>query len=138
MNKHVKNFFQRGLLFAGFGPVIAGIIYAILDHTVPAFSLSGTEVLIAIISTYLLAFIQAGASVFNQIDHWSPAKSALCHFSMLYAAYVLCYLVNRWIPFEPAVLLVFTAIFLGGYLVIWLVVYFSVKAASKRLNAKIR
>ena len=27
MNKHIKNFLIRGMLFAGFGPIILGIIY---------------------------------------------------------------------------------------------------------------
>lgn len=133
----VKELFLRGLLFAGFGPVILGIVYLILHLTLEGFTLSGTEVFLGIISTYLLAFIHAGASVFNQIEHWPPARSLLCHFGLLYLAYTLCYIVNSWISFEPVVLLIFTAIFVGGYFVIWVIVYLCVKAAEKKLNAKL-
>lgn len=138
MNQYVKKFFHRGLLFGGFGPIIASIVYAILSQTVADVSLSGTEVCLAVVSTYLLAFAQAGASVFNQIEHWSLPKSLLCHFFTVYVAYVLCYLVNAWIPFVPMVLLIFTAIFVVLYAVIWLTVYLSVKAASKRLNQTLK
>lgn len=136
MNKYVKEFFHRGLMFAGFGPVILGIIFAIIETTQEGFSLGGYEVLIAILSTYLLAFVQAGASVFNQIESWPIAKSLFCHFGSIYLAYVLCYIVNTWIPFEIMAVVIFTAIFLVAYAVIWLTVYFIVKASEKKLNAK--
>lgn len=137
MNIHVKQFLRRGMLFGGFGPIVAGIVYAILQVTLSDFALTGTQVLLAIVSTYLLAFVQAGASVFNQIEHWPLAKSLLCHFGTLYLAYSLCYLANTWIPFEPMVLLIFTVIFAVAYLVIWLTVYSIVKYTSRRLNKKI-
>ncbi len=138
MNKYVKEFLHRGLVFAGFGPIILGIIYFILSKTIDNFTLSGSQVSLAIVSIYLLAFVQAGATVFNQIEHWSTAKSLLCHLSTLYVAYSLCYVVNTWIPFEPKILLIFTAVFMGIYFVIWGIVYLSVKATSKSFNAKLK
>lgn len=137
MNKYLKSFLQRGLAFGGFGPIIVGIVFTILQYTVEDFSLTGTEVLLAIISTYLIAFVQAGASVFNQIESWSTPKSLGFHLLTLYAAYVICYVANSWIPFEPMMILIFTAIFLAVYFVVWIIVYISVKAVSKKLNKKI-
>ena len=138
MNIYLKRFLQRGIAFGGFGPIIAGIVFFILSLTLENFSLGGGEVCLAIVSTYILAFVQAGASVFNQIEEWPLPKSLLCHFASLYIAYVGCYLINSWIPFDIRVVLIFTAIFVAVYFVIWLTVYFSVKATSKRLNQKIR
>ena len=137
MNQYLKEFLHRGLMFGGFGPVIAGIIFAILDGTLAGFSLRGGQVLLAVISIYLLAFIHAGASVFNQIEHWPIAKSLFCHFFLLYVAYVCCYLLNAWIPFEPMVIAIFTAIFVVGYFVIWISVYLAIKATGKKLNKKL-
>ena len=85
----IKEFLKRGLLFGGFGPIIAGIVYLILSFTIKDFSLSGLEVFIVIISTYVLAFVQAGASIFNQIEDWPIAKSLLCHLSLIYGAYIV-------------------------------------------------
>lgn len=137
MNKYVKEFLHRGLMFGGFGPIILAIIYFILSKTLDNFTLSGTEVLLGIISTYLLAFIQAGVSVFNQIEHWPLAKCLLCHLVSLYLAYSLCYVANTWIPFEPKVLLIFTVIFMAIYFIVWGIVCFIVKTTSKNLNAKL-
>lgn len=138
MNKYLKDFLLRGMMFGGFGPIVLGIIYFILSKTLNDFSLGGTEALLAIVSTYLLAFVQAGASVFNQIEHWPIAKSMLCHFATLYFAYSLCYVANTWIPFEWSVIAIFTAIFVAVYLVIWTVVYFFVKVTSKKLNSELK
>ncbi len=137
MNKYIKKFFCRGLAFGGFGPIILGIIYWIMSECTNNFAVSGFEIFLGIISTYLLAFVQAGASVFNQIEHWSLPKSTLLHFLTLFAAYSICYIGNTWIPFEPKVLLIFAAVFISGYFVIWLTVYLSVRAASKKLNKRI-
>lgn len=134
----VRDFFFRGLLFGGFGPIIAGIIYLILHFTLEDLTLTGLQVFTVIVSTYLLAFVHAGASVFNQIESWPLAKSTLCHFGVLYVAYILCYVINSWIPFEPLVLGIFTAIFAVGYAVIWLAVYVSIRVTVKRLNRSLR
>ncbi|MBP3330620.1 MAG: DUF3021 domain-containing protein [Clostridia bacterium] len=137
MNKYVKEFFHRGLVFGGFGPIILGILYMIISKVENDFSLSATEVFVAIISIYLLAFVQAGATVFNQIEHWPLPKSLLCHFSTLYCAYISCYLLNTWIPFKKEVILIFTGIFIAVYFVVWGIVVVSVKAASKKMNKRL-
>lgn len=134
MNKYLKDFLHRGLMFGGFGPIAAGIIFLILSLNIEAFALTGMQIFLAIISTYVLAFIQAGATVFNQIEHWPVAKSLLCHLATIYCAYVSCYLLNSWIPFEPLVIVIFTLIFMIIYFLIWSIVYFSIKSVSKRMN----
>ena len=87
MNKYLKEFLHRGLVFSGFGPIALGIIYFILSKTIDNFTLSGVEVFAGIVSTYLLAFVQAGVTVFNQIEHWPVPKSVLCHFASLFIVY---------------------------------------------------
>jgi hypothetical protein len=134
----VREFFRRGLMFGGFGPMILGIIYLILHLTLDDFPLDGSVVFLGIISTYLLAFVHAGASVFNQIEHWPVAKSTFFHFLTLYIAYLGCYLLNSWIPFEWIALLIFTLIFVVGYLVVWLTVVLSARGISRRLNDRLK
>ena len=129
-----RDFFLRGCMFGGLGPVVLGIVYFILHHTLEDLTLTGTQVFLGILSTYVLAFIHAGSGVFHRIESWSPGKSCLCQLSLLYAAYVLCYALNDWLPFEPLAIGIFTAIFVGGYGLICLIVYLSVHAAAKKLN----
>lgn len=137
MKGYVKEFFHRGLIFGGFGPIITGIVLYFISLATEV-SLTAPQILLAIVSTYVLAFIHAGASIFNQIEHWPIAKCTLFHFLSLYIAYSLCYIANTWIPFEPMVLGIFTAIFVVVYLVIWLTVYLIIRATSKKLNAKLK
>ncbi|MBQ7292305.1 MAG: hypothetical protein IJW79_01050 [Clostridia bacterium] len=49
MNKYLKEFLHRGLMFGGFGPIIMAIIYLILSYSVDGFSLSGSEVFVAVV-----------------------------------------------------------------------------------------
>ena len=137
MNKYLKAFFQRGLAFGGFGPIIAGIVFLCISTAVDDFSLTAPQAFLAIFSTYILAFVQAGVSIFNQIESWPIAKSLLCHMGSIYVAYIFCYLVNSWIPFKISVILIFTAIFLVAYLSVWFIVFLAVKATSKKINKKL-
>lgn len=137
MNRSLKEFLHRGLMFGGFGPITLGIIYAVISETAEGFALSGMQILAGIVSTYILAFIQAGATVFNQIEHWPVMKGLLCHFSLLYAAYCIFYIANSWIPFDIKVIGIFTAIFVAVYIAIWVIVYFVTKGTSRKLNAKL-
>ncbi|MBQ8324771.1 MAG: DUF3021 domain-containing protein [Clostridia bacterium] len=132
-----KEFFRRGMLFGGFGPLIMGVVYGVLSLTVEEFTLTGGEACLGVFSTYLLAFVHAGVSVFNQVPTWSLGKCAFYHCGALYLAYVTCYLINGWLTFSLRVLLLFTGIFLLGYLVIWLVIYFTLRRLSKRLNKQL-
>ena len=137
MNKHLKEFFHRGMMFGGFGPIIMGIIYSVIQRTESGFSLNGDEVFCAIISTYIIAFVQAGASVLNQIDTCYPLLMTGAHLAILYVTYVCAYLINSWIPFRSDALGIFTAVFVIGYAAVWLTVCIAIKTVSKKLNRKL-
>ena len=92
---------------------------------------------VAIVYIYLLAFVHAGSSVFNQVEHWSIMKGMFCQLVTLYITYVGCYLINSWIPFDFLVILIFTAIFVVTYFAIWVIVYLCVKGNAKKLTEKI-
>lgn len=135
MNKsYFKEFLHRGLIFGGFGPIVAGIVYFAISLNIKDFSVSGAEILTATVSIYLLAFVHAGSSVFHQIEEWSAAKAMLCQLGLLYAAYTLCYLINSWIKPDPTVILIYTLIFVAVYIVIWGSIYLTVKMKSKKMN----
>lgn len=137
MNKHLKNFILRGLIFGGFGPIVFGIIILIISMT-EKYTFSGASVFIGILSTYLLAFIHAGCSVFNEIERWSLVKSIGFHFVTIYVAYTLCYLINKWIEFKLKVLLIYTVVFIVSYFVIWIIVYLIIRKQTKRMNERLK
>lgn len=137
MKRYWKEFLLRGMMFGGFGPVILAVVYYIVNKTGAQTVFSGDEVIRGILSVYLLAFVHAGASVFNQIEEWGISKSIGAHFSVLYLAYSVCYLVNSWIPFDIKVFGFFTLIFITVYFVVWAIVYICVKRSSKLINSKL-
>lgn len=138
MNKYVKEFLRRGLMFAGFGPIVFGIIVLCISCFDGVAVHSARNIFIGIVTTYTIAFVQAGVTVFNQIEHWSVPKSMLCHFGLLYVVYSLSYIANSWIPFKAEVLVTFTVIFAVVFFVIWGIVYLCVRSTSKKINEKLR
>lgn len=138
MNKYVKEFLRRGLMFAGFGPIVFGIIVLCISYFDGVAVHSAQNIFIGIVTTYTIAFVQAGVTVFNQIEHWSVPKSMLCHFGLLYVVYSLSYIANSWIPFKAEVLVTFTVIFAVVFFVIWGIVYLCVRNTSKKINEKLR
>ena len=137
MNKNVKEYLKRGLIFGGFGPIVASIVIAIISIT-QAVDLEGGQILVAVISTYILAFVQAGSTVFNQIENWPPIKSALLQGGSIYVVYIATYLVNSWIPLKWEVILIFTAVFIAAFAIIWLLIYFITKKTTAKLNKALK
>ncbi len=133
MNKYVKEFLHRGLMFSGLGCIIAAIIMS----SEPSLMDGGKAVFTAVVSTYFLAFVHAGSTVFHTVESWSAVKSAFFQLLTLYVSYLACYLVNSWLSFNVAVVGIFTLVFVGFYAVVWLTVYISIKTVSKKMNKQL-
>lgn len=138
MNPYVRSFLHRGLLFGGLGPIVLGIVYIFIELSGTKLNLNGFEILLAILTTYVIAFVQAGSSVFNEVEKWGKAKSMLCQLSVIYAVYMIGYAINHWIPFEYLAIIIFTSAFVLGYLIIWFSVYFITKKMTNKLNEKLK
>lgn len=137
MKKYVFEFLKRGALFGGLGPIIAGFVYMIIGFAGTELKLEGYQIFVAILTSYFLAFVQAGASVFEQIEEFSCFKSLLIHMLVVYFAYLFTYLVNSWIEFRWEVILIFSAIVIVGFLLVWLLTYFLTRRLKNQLNQKL-
>ena len=138
MKKHVKEFLHRGLTCAAGGPLVLAIIYAILGAEGITDSLSPAEVSMAIISITVMAFIAAGITMVYQIEQLPLPCAILIHGGVLYADYLLMYILNSWIPRNWQAIGIFTAIFAAGYALIWLVIYLTIRAKTERINQKLK
>ena len=138
MNPYVRSYLHRGLIFGGFGPIVLGIVYLIISLTGTPLNLSGFDLLLGIISTYVIAFVHAGSSVFNEVEKWGKAKSMLCQLSSLYVVYTGGYLINHCLPLDYRVILIFTGSFILGYLIIWFTVYLVTRKMTNKLNEKLK
>ena len=133
-----KDFLHRGLLAAAGGPVILAIIYGVLGATGTVSSLSPSEVCTGILSITLTAFIAAGITAVYQMEQLPLPSAIAIHAVVLYLDYLIMYLLNRWIPRDLTALGIFTAIFFGGFALVWLIIYQFVKRDTERVNRKMR
>lgn len=133
-----KDFLHRGLLAAAGGPVILAIIYGVLGATGTVSSLSPSEVCTGILSITLMAFIAAGITAVYQMEQLPLPGAIAIHAVVLYLDYLIMYLLNRWIPRNLTALGFFTAIFFGGFALVWLIIYQFVKRDTERVNRKMR
>ncbi len=136
MNKYIKDYLLRGLIFSGFGPIIYGIICLIIE-LIGNYKITGIQVFSGIITTYIIAFVHAGSSVFPQTENISKVKALFLQLISLYSVYTIGYLLNGWIPFNIIVFIIYSSCFIGGFLLIWLIIYLSTKRQVKLLNDKL-
>jgi hypothetical protein len=137
MNYYVKEFLKRGLMFSGLGPIVAGIVYLCIEKSGTELNLSGSTMLLAIITTYIIAFIHAGSSVFNIVESWSRVKGLFFQLISIYIVYTAGYLLNSWLPLKIEVIIIYTVIFVLAFLTVWLTIFFITKNVTKKLNDKL-
>ncbi len=134
MKKFLKEFLLRGLICASGGPIVLAIIYGILGATGTAEAFSPREVCLGILTITMLAFIAAGMTAIYQMEQLPLPTMILLHGGALYIAYILTYLINGWLQNSLVPILIFTGIFVVGYALIWLIIYFIEKAKAEKLN----
>lgn len=138
MKRFWKEFFLRGLICASGGPIVLAIIYGILGATGAVETFSPREVCLGILTITLLAFIAAGMTAIYQVEQLPLPTMILLHGGALYIAYILTYLLNGWLLNQLTSILIFTGIFLAGYAIIWLIIYWVEKAKTEALNRKLK
>ena len=138
MKNIVKEFCRRGITACGLGPLVLAVLYLILQYNGVVEILTVNEVCVGIISLSALAFVAGGMNVVYQIERLPLMVAILIHGGVLYASYLATYLVNDWLERGIAPVLVFTGIFVIGYLLIWAVIYSVTKRNTDILNEKLK
>ena len=134
MKKNSLEFFRRGFIACGFGPIVLAIFYLILQQQGAVQTLTVDQVCLGIFSLSALAFIAGGMNVVYQIERLPLMVAILIHGGVLYISYLVTYLLNGWLKWGTAPILVFSGIFLLGYLAIWAIIYSVTKRNTEQLN----
>ena len=134
MKRFVFDFLRRGFISAGIGPIVLAILYLILQRSADLSVLSVNKVCIGIFSLSLLAFIAGGMNAIYQLERLPLMIAILIHGGVLYIGYLGTYLVNDWLDLSALPIIVFTAIFVVGYIIIWAVIYSVIRRNTARLN----
>ena len=134
----MKEFCRRGITACGLGPIVLAVLYQILQYNGVVETLTVNEVCIGILSLSALAFVAGGMNVVYQIERLPLMIAISIHGGVLYVSYLLTYLVNDWLDRGTAPILVFTGIFVVGYLLIWAVIYSIIKRNTDKINEAMR
>lgn len=137
MKRFIKDLTLRGLVAAGFGPLILVIIYYGYQLTENVTSRPMTEVNINILSCLVMAFIAGGIGAIFKVEKIPLGVATLIDAIVIYVDYLFFYLINNWIPIMVTPLLVFTVIYIIGYVIIWLIIYKKVKSQVQKVNQKL-
>ena len=127
----------RGLVACGFGPMVLAVVYLFFKRYAHIDSLTVDQACIGIFSLTALAFMAGGMNAIYRIERLPLMVAILIHGGVLYVFYLVTYLVNDWLAMGLTPVLVFTAIFAVGYLLIWAIVYCITKRSAKQINALI-
>ena len=132
MKVFFKEFFKRGFISAWGGPFVLAIIYFIVGKLENVQSIPIDEVSLGILSITFMAFTAGGITAIYQNDFLPIASSILIHAAVLYLDYLIMYLLNDWLPRSE--IGIFTAIFVAGFAIIWVIIYFCSKRKIDSLN----
>jgi len=137
MRKNVLEFLRRGLYACGVGPLVLAVIYLILQQN-GVETLTVGQVCTGIFSLSALAFIAGGMNFIYRIERLPLMPAILIHGSVLYVSYLATYLLNSWLELGTLPILVFTGIFVLGYLVIWLIIYSFIRRNTNKINEMLK
>lgn len=134
MKKYFLQFLYRGLIACGFGPIVFAILHLVLQSQLNIKTITVEQMCKGIFSLSALAFIAGGMNVIYQIERLPLMIAILIHGSVLYLSYLATYLLNDWIELGITPILVFSAIFVVGYFIIWLIIYLIIKRNTHKIN----
>ncbi len=138
MKKLASEFFLRGLIAGGFGPIVLTVVYLILNRAVGFEELSVGQLCVGIFSLYTLAFVAGGLNVVYRIERLPLMIAILIHGGALYVCYLITYLLNDWLENGVMPIIVFSLIFIIGFVSIWVVIFSVTKANTKKVNEALK
>ena len=134
MKRLIWEFLRRGAAACGLGPMVLAVLYWVLHRQGALETLTVDQVCLGIVSLAALAFVAGGMNVLYQIERLPLMAAVSIHGGVLYGSYLLTYLVNGWLEWGTTPILVFSGIFVVGYLVIWAIIYAIIRRKTAKLN----
>ncbi len=145
-----KKVFLRSLIGAPIGVAISYLItviislcmrdgqyYPVEPQLTLAFGSEINAVIIQLLGSMLYGAAFAGASVIWEAEGWSLLRMTATHLTVIsVASFPIAYFM-RWMPRTPAGVIIYFAIFLVIYAVIWLSQYSVIKKRIRKMNGKL-
>ncbi len=134
MKKIILEFVRRGMTACGIGPIVLAILYLILQYQGRIQTLTVNQVCLGIFSISILAFVAGGMNVVYQMERLPLMAAITIHGGVLYISYLITYLINDWLQWGTTEILVFSGIFVLGYIIIWLIIYSIIRRNTEEIN----
>ena len=134
MKKNILEFVRRGMTACGIGPIVLAILYLILQYQGRIQTLTVNQVCLGIFSISILAFVAGGMNVVYQMERLPLMAAITIHGGVLYISYLITYLINDWLQWGTTEILVFSGIFVLGYIIIWLIIYSIIRRNTEEIN----
>ena len=138
MKKIIAEFFRRGFVACGLGPIVLAIFYLIMQQQGMIQTLTVQQVCIGIFSLTALAFVAGGMNAIYQVERLPLMVAVSVHGCVLYISYLITYLLNGLLERGITPILVFSGIFILGYLVIWAIIYFIIRHNTAKVNEMLK
>ena len=138
MKKWILEFLHRGLVACGLGPLVLAVICLILQRYAGVETVTVDQLCRGIYSLTALAFLAGGMNVVYQLERLPLMAAIMIHGAVLYCGYLATYLLNDWLKWGRAPILIFTLIFVFGYLTIWVFIYGITRKKTEMLNEKFK
>lgn len=138
MKKFVLDFLRRGMMACGIGPIVLAILYLVVQRADAIETLTINQVCIGIFSITALAFVAGGMNAIYQIERLPLMVAILIHGVVLYSSYLCTYLLNDWLEWGVIPIVVFSAIFVVGFIVIWAIIYSIIRRNTARINEMLK
>ncbi len=95
-------------------------------------------VVVQTICSMAIGAVFAGTSVLWEIEKWSVTKQTLVHFSVCIVVFLPLSYVLNWMPHRLFGALLYVAVFMITYVLIWVSQYFSMRAKIKKMNKQLQ
>ncbi len=95
-------------------------------------------VIVQMICSMFIGAVYGGASVIWEIEKWSLTKQTLIHFAVFVLSFAPVSYLLYWMPHHVYGALSYAAAFIIMYVLIWVSIYFPMKAKIKKMNKQLR
>ncbi len=134
IRNYYKDFIMRGLVAMGFGPMVLAVVYGILDLCGVVKEIRISDLVLGVLTITALAFLAGAITQLYQIEELPLSVAITAHGVILYLGYLLIYLTNGWLKEGIIPFLIFTAIFVIGYVIVWTIIYLITKKNTEKVN----
>ena len=134
IRNYYKDFIMRGLVAMGFGPMVLDVVYGILDLCGVVKEIRISDLVLGVFTITALAFLAGAITQLYQIEELPLSVAITAHGVILYLGYLLIYLTNGWLKEGIIPFLIFTAIFVIGYVIVWTIIYLITKKNTEKVN----